>query len=313
MPTADPQSRLKTIREYIAGSPEGREIAGLPRDEKIEWTYRLLDQVRYESLSKSAKGMVRRYLQSVTGYSRAHVERHISGYRRFLADGKRPQGEPERVSLPEVHPPVREAQVAHLARGFSLGIPLLLGATVFVLAVGLTTFSSQLPLLVASLQRTPVNSSSSVANTAQQDRLTASTASPLPSPSSVWAPSTSGSRIAVRRTERLAALALRTAKAVIVPTPAQDKKQFIAWLSTISGTPSDGEIIMFKNGKPAWANPVVPVGTGRRPGGGSYPASTGEEGRTPAAAAEAPGAPQPSPTSRVPRPASGPPKRMNYT
>ncbi|NOS66955.1 MAG: hypothetical protein HOO67_01145, partial [Candidatus Peribacteraceae bacterium] len=261
MPTVDPHKRLETIREYIAGSPEGREIAGLSRDEKVEWTHHLLDQIRYEALSKTEKGLVRQYLQSVTGYSRAQVERYISAYRKLVADDKRPTLTTAQTPVtPEPAAAAREvsATPVRLAQGVSFGIPLLLGATVLVLAVSLAKVSSQLPASLLALTRTNSAVSSSSSSVSPAPRPAASS-SPTTTKISLAAAQTRPftaieGRIEIRRAARISAVPSPIAKHMIVPTRAQYKTQLTATLATISGSPAEGQIVVFKNGKAVWGD-----------------------------------------------------------
>jgi hypothetical protein len=54
----------------------------LPKEEKIQWVFETLGQTNYSLLSREDKGFMRRYLQEVTGYSRAQVARHIAEFQK---------------------------------------------------------------------------------------------------------------------------------------------------------------------------------------------------------------------------------------
>ncbi len=51
---------------------------GMQKQEKIEWMQDTLAQFRYPVLNRADKGLVREYLQHMTGYSRAQIARYIS-------------------------------------------------------------------------------------------------------------------------------------------------------------------------------------------------------------------------------------------
>src|SRR3989344_5706239 len=50
------------------------------KEKKISWIRKTLQSVGYVSLSKEDKGLVRAYIQEITGYSRAQAARHITTY-----------------------------------------------------------------------------------------------------------------------------------------------------------------------------------------------------------------------------------------
>jgi len=70
---------LEQIRAFLAGSGEVRFTAE-KREELYAWTERTLVRHQYASLSRSEKGLVRRYVSRMTGKSRAQVTRLICGY-----------------------------------------------------------------------------------------------------------------------------------------------------------------------------------------------------------------------------------------
>jgi hypothetical protein len=70
---------LEQIRAFLAGAGEVR-FAGQKRAEVYVWTERTLVRFGYAGLSKTDKGLVRRYIARMTGLSRAQVTRLIASY-----------------------------------------------------------------------------------------------------------------------------------------------------------------------------------------------------------------------------------------
>jgi len=74
---------LQTI-EQVSRFLEGigaLEFKGLSTEEKYRWTKDVLIRFEYHRLKRSEKGIIRRYLERVTGYSRAQVSRLIRRYK----------------------------------------------------------------------------------------------------------------------------------------------------------------------------------------------------------------------------------------
>jgi transposase InsO family protein len=74
---------LEQIQAFLEGSEEV-EFGARNQGELYAWTEELLGTQRYADLGKKGKGLVRRYIQKVTGHSRAQVARLI---RQFLDSG----------------------------------------------------------------------------------------------------------------------------------------------------------------------------------------------------------------------------------
>jgi transposase InsO family protein len=70
---------LEQIRAFLAGSEPVR-FAGQRRQEVYGWVEKTLVRHQYASLDRPGKGLVRRYLARMTGFSRAQVTRLITGY-----------------------------------------------------------------------------------------------------------------------------------------------------------------------------------------------------------------------------------------
>jgi hypothetical protein len=77
--------RIEEIRDYLDNVAMQGEASGLTRELKQQWVHEALENVRYESLPREERGLMRQYLQKAAGYSRAQVERHIAQYRQLHA------------------------------------------------------------------------------------------------------------------------------------------------------------------------------------------------------------------------------------
>jgi transposase InsO family protein len=76
--------RLQTI-EQVRGFLEGSEVVGfrgLTAKEKYCWIEEVLIRFRYHRLKRGERGVIRRYIEKVAGYSRSQVSRLIAEYKR---------------------------------------------------------------------------------------------------------------------------------------------------------------------------------------------------------------------------------------
>ena len=74
--------RLKTIeqvKEFLAGS-EVLDFGGVSVEERYQWIQEVLVRFKYCQLKRAEKGVIRRYIEKVSGYSRAQVSRLIREY-----------------------------------------------------------------------------------------------------------------------------------------------------------------------------------------------------------------------------------------
>jgi transposase InsO family protein len=71
---------LEQIRAFLGGS-DSVQFSGQRREEVYGWVEKTLVRHQYASLHRPGKGLVRRYLARMTGFSRAQVTRLIAGYR----------------------------------------------------------------------------------------------------------------------------------------------------------------------------------------------------------------------------------------
>ena len=72
---------LEQVRGFLEGS-EAVEFRGLTAQEKYYWIEEVLIRFRYHRLKRAEKGLIRRYIEKVTGYSRSQVSRLIAEYKR---------------------------------------------------------------------------------------------------------------------------------------------------------------------------------------------------------------------------------------
>ena len=72
---------IEQARQFLEGS-EAVEFRGLTAKEKYYWIEEVLIRFRYHCLKRSEKGVIRRYVEKVTGYSRSQVSRLIAEYKR---------------------------------------------------------------------------------------------------------------------------------------------------------------------------------------------------------------------------------------
>ena len=72
---------IEQVKQFLEGS-EALEFRGLTAQGKYCWIEEVLKRFRYHHLKRGEKGMIRRYLQKVTGYSRSQVSRLIAEYKR---------------------------------------------------------------------------------------------------------------------------------------------------------------------------------------------------------------------------------------
>src|SRR5215475_7787954 len=71
---------LEQIRGFLEASEEVIRFEGQQRKEVYEWVNTTLRQHVYERQNRGARGLLHRYLEKMTGYSRAQVTRLIEQY-----------------------------------------------------------------------------------------------------------------------------------------------------------------------------------------------------------------------------------------
>ncbi len=73
--------RLKDIEQFLDGAVKSHPVLECGKDEVYAWIERTLRRFDYLRVSKKAKGVVRRYIAQLSGYSRQQVTRLIAQYR----------------------------------------------------------------------------------------------------------------------------------------------------------------------------------------------------------------------------------------
>ena len=72
---------IEQVRQFLGGS-EALEFRALSVGEKYNCIEEVLIRFRYHRLKRAEKGVIRRYMGSITGYSRSQVSRLITQYER---------------------------------------------------------------------------------------------------------------------------------------------------------------------------------------------------------------------------------------
>ena len=71
---------IEQVKQFVDSS-QGIEFNGLNQKEKYRWAEEVLKKFKYQQLKKASKGIIRQYVEKLTGYSRAQVNRLIMRYR----------------------------------------------------------------------------------------------------------------------------------------------------------------------------------------------------------------------------------------
>jgi len=100
---------VEQVKQFLEGS-EALEFRGLTVEEKYKWMEARLVRFSYTRLKKAEKGVIRQYIQKITGYSRAQVSRLIAEYKRT---GRLKKTEYRRHRFPRKYTP---SEVQLLAR-----------------------------------------------------------------------------------------------------------------------------------------------------------------------------------------------------
>jgi hypothetical protein len=82
---------LGQIRAFLEASGEV-QFEGQNRTEVYGWVNSTLRQHDYERMGRSGKGLLRRFLEKMTGYSRAQIARMIAQYQSGAEVQLRPYG-----------------------------------------------------------------------------------------------------------------------------------------------------------------------------------------------------------------------------
>jgi len=72
---------IEQVRQFLGGS-EALEFRALSVGEKYDWIEEVMIRIRYHGLKRGEKGVIRRYIERITAYSRSQVSRLITEYKR---------------------------------------------------------------------------------------------------------------------------------------------------------------------------------------------------------------------------------------
>jgi transposase InsO family protein len=88
---------LEQIKQFLDSS-QTIEFKGINTNEKYQWIEEVLRKFKYQWLKRNGKGILRRYIEKVTGYSRSQVARLVG---RYQESGKLRVAEYHRHRFPE--------------------------------------------------------------------------------------------------------------------------------------------------------------------------------------------------------------------
>jgi hypothetical protein len=95
---------LEQVKQFVDSS-QGIAFSGLNVKEKYIWTEEVLKKFKYQWLKRNGKGILRRYIEKVTGYSRSQVARLVGRYQnsgRLRVTEYRRHRFPEKYTMAEV-------------------------------------------------------------------------------------------------------------------------------------------------------------------------------------------------------------------
>jgi transposase InsO family protein len=92
---------IEQVKQFLEGN-KSVEFRGLSVEEKYDWIETVLVRFRYHRLKRAEKGVIRRYMQKVTGYSRSEVSRLIGEYKQT---GRLRRTQYKRHRFPRRYPP----------------------------------------------------------------------------------------------------------------------------------------------------------------------------------------------------------------
>ena len=70
---------IEQVKQFIAGSA-GLEFRGISLGERYQWIEAVLVRFTYYRLKRAEKGVIRRYIEKMSGYSRSQISRLIRAY-----------------------------------------------------------------------------------------------------------------------------------------------------------------------------------------------------------------------------------------
>ena len=100
---------IEQVKQFLEGS-EALKFGGVSIEERYQWIETVLVRFKYSQLKRGEKGVIRRYIEKVSGYSRAQVCRLI---RHYNQQGRLMKAQQKRRRFPKKY---TLADVALLAR-----------------------------------------------------------------------------------------------------------------------------------------------------------------------------------------------------
>ena len=88
---------LEQVQQFVVSS-QTIEFKGINTKEKYQWIEEVLKKFKYQWLKRRGKGVLREYIEKVTGYSRSQAARLVG---RYQESGKLRVTEYHRHSFPE--------------------------------------------------------------------------------------------------------------------------------------------------------------------------------------------------------------------
>ena len=70
---------LEQVKQFVASS-QTIEFRGINTNEKYQWIEEVLRKFKYQWLKRNGKGVLREYVEKVSGYSRSQVARLVGQY-----------------------------------------------------------------------------------------------------------------------------------------------------------------------------------------------------------------------------------------
>ena len=70
---------IEQVKRFLAGS-EALDFGGVSVEERYQWIETVLVRSKYYQLGRAEKGVIRQYIEKMSGYSRAQVTRLIREY-----------------------------------------------------------------------------------------------------------------------------------------------------------------------------------------------------------------------------------------
>src|SRR3989338_8331 len=274
-PSHEPEPQgpgMETIRTFLAKG-EKPAVDFATSEDRRAWIHATLERLGYEYLSREEKGLVRQYLITVTGYSRAQVERLIRTHRN--------QGSEITVQK------TRSSRIFANAISISRSPAALVTAMFLLLVLTQSRSESRLPASLVFLNEDATDVSDDGSNGQKKhpsgDALVASvlptgqgsaSVTPLYTQTNEIVTLPSGARVVRRRLIAPAEPRKAVQKtSVLKRSPLTAAAQRII---DIFGPGRDGQVLMYENGVAVWKN--VPKTTILR---GSAPTDNDSNGRRP--------------------------------